>query len=406
MKPLADKLRPVNLDMVVGQKHLLGEEKPLKRLYDKKELVNMIFYGPPGTGKTTVAMLMAQNVEKNFYKINATNAGTSDIKDLIKENDGKPFVLYVDEIQHFNKKQQQSLLEFVEIGQITLIASTTENPAFYIFEALLSRCHIFEFKEITKDDIKEVAYRSIDYCETLKDLKFDEESIDYISEYADGDVRKCINLIELCSIIGFNNNDVTVEALESIASKKIYRHDKDGNSHYDTISAFQKSIRGSDPDAAVHYLARLILGGDIKIISRRLLVIASEDIGLAHPNAVAVVNGCVEAALKLGLPEARIPLAEATIFLATCPKSNTAITAIDEAINDLKYNVGEIPDALKDSHYSRVKTDEYLYPHAYENNYVEQQYLPDSHKDRKYYDFGKNKYEQGCKSYWDVIKKK
>lgn len=405
MKPLADKMRPKNLDMVVGQKHLLSKGKSLKNLYDKKKLVNMIFYGPPGTGKTTVAMLMAQNVDLDFYKINATNSGTSEIKDIIEKSGGKPFVLYVDEIQHFNKKQQQSLLEFVEVGHITLIASTTENPAFYIFEALLSRCHIFEFKELGRDDIKEVVYRSIKELDNLKDLKFDNDAIEYCIDYANGDVRKCINLIELCSMIGVNKEEVSQSDIESISSVKIYRHDKDGNSHYDVISAFQKSIRGSDPDAAVHYLARLIIAGDIKIICRRLLVIAAEDIGLAHPNAISVVNSAVEAALKLGLPEARIPLAEATLFLATCPKSNSAINAIDAAINDLKFDVGEIPDALKDSHYTRVKTSEYLYPHAYKNHYVKQQYLPDVHKNKKYYQFGDNKYENNCKEYWDNIKK-
>ena len=407
MQPLADKLRPINLDMVFGQKHLIGKNKLIRIMYEKRVISNMIFYGPPGIGKTTVAMILAQITGHKFYKINATNASTKDIQEILDENKGNSVILYIDEIQYFNKKQQQSLLEYIESGRVTLIASTTENPAFYIYDALLSRCHVFQFKNLDRIDMKEAILTAIENVEDkdFKTINILPESIEYIIDCCDGDVRKAINLIELIALMGFKNCNLTAHMIAEIIDKKVFKHDKDGDNHYDIISAFQKSIRGSDADAAIHYLARLLIGGDIKTVCRRLLVIASEDIGLANPHAISIVNGCTEAALKLGMPEARIPLAEATIYLATCPKSNSAIIAIDAAIEDLNKGIGEIPDYLRDSHYNRQHVGPaYKYPHEFPNHYVEQQYLPDIYAGHKYYIPQANKFELAAKEYWDKIK--
>jgi putative ATPase len=417
MSPLADKIRPQNISQVFGQRHLLEEGMPLFGIIEKKIPINMIFYGPSGTGKTTVANIIANNINKKLYKLNATNASISDIKEIISDLDGfegvDGVVLYLDEIQNFNKKQQQSLLEFVEKGKITLIASTTENPYFYIYNALLSRCTVFEFKELDSIDIRKAINRAIEILNKESMVVFSDDAIEHIAQTSNGDCRKAINSVEMCFLIGKIDNagniNVEISDAKAVTSKNSFRYDKFGDSHYDILSAFQKSIRGSDPDASIHYLARLVKAGDLISICRRLLVIASEDIGLAYPQAIAIVKACVDSAFQLGFPEARIPLAQAVILLATSPKSNSAITAIDEALFDIdNINCGDIPSSIKDGHYSGAKklgrADGYKYPHDYKDNYISQQYLPDNIKDKKYYKPSKNKYENETKKYWDNIK--
>lgn len=419
MKPLADKLRPETLEEVVGQRHLLSNGKILNRILNSGQIPNMIFYGPPGTGKTTVANIIARTTNRTFYKLNATNASVKDIKDIIGEMNTfmtmNGILLYLDEIQNFNKKQQQSLLEFIENGTITLIASTTENPYFCVFNAILSRSTIFEFKPIDKEDISSAIKRAIKIIEEeKKDIKidFDKNALEYIAEISNGDVRKALNAVELAvnstpseeGIIHINLNTAY-----DCTQKKILNYDKSGDNHYDILSAFQKSIRGSDADASIHYLARLIKAGDLLSICRRLLVIAAEDIGLAYPNAMPIVKACTDAALQLGFPEAKIPLSEAVIILATAPKSNSAIEAIERALNEIdKKDIGEIPLHLKDGHYAGAvklgRMVEYKYPHSYPNHYIKQQYLPDNIKDSIYYEPGENKIEQSAVEYWKRIK--
>lgn len=420
MPPLADRLRPTEIADVAGQRHILGEGKLLRSLIDKNEIPNMIFYGPSGVGKTTVANIIASKTGKQLHRLNATTAGVSDIKKIVSGLDTlmtmNGVLLYLDEIQHFNKKQQQSLLEFMENGKITLIASTTENPYFYVFNAVLSRSVVFEFKPLTAEDIEQPVRRAVrilsetDFADA--DVTVDDDAVRHICEVAGGDVRKALNSLEVCFLakVGEDSIHITVSDAEDATQRKAFRYDKDGDSHYDILSAFQKSIRGSDPDAAVHYLARLVTAGDLQSICRRLLVIASEDIGLAYPQAVTIVKSCVDSALQLGFPEARIPLAEAVILLATAPKSNSAICAIDAAMQDLSAkDTGDIPVHLKDSHYSGAakmgRGIEYKYPHSYPNHYCPQQYLPDNIADAVYYHFGENKTERAAKEYWDRIKK-
>lgn len=419
--PLAEKIRPASLDDIVGQKHLLGENKILKNLIDSGNIPNMIFYGPSGTGKTTVANIAARVSKKHFFKLNATNASVADIKKIIAEIDGNGFskgiLLYLDEIQNFNKKQQQSLLQYIETGEITLIASTTENPYFYIYNAILSRCSVFEFKPIDKDEIKKAVIRAINI---LKDefsqnvIDFDAKAIEHIAQMSGGDVRKALNSVEasIYSVLPDKDNvmRIDIEAAVQASQKSAITYDKMGDNHYDLLSALQKSIRGSDPDAAIHYTARLIASGDLPSICRRLMVIACEDVGLAYPQAVTIVKACVDCALQLGLPEARIPLAEAAILLATAPKSNSAYMALANAMSDIeKGDTGAIPRHLQNMHYdgdeSEVKGQHYLYPHDYENNYVKQQYLPDKIKNKTYYYPGNNKLEQNAVEYWKKIKK-
>ena len=405
-----------------GQEHILGKNKILDRIIKSGHISNMIFYGPPGTGKTTVANIIARKAGKRFYKLNATNASLKDIQDITKELDTflgmNGVVLYLDEIQNFNKKQQQSLLEYIEDGRITLIASTTENPYFYIFKAILSRSTIFEFKPVGEEDIKKALDRAI----TLRSKEFNEisvkvthEAIEYLAAYCNGDVRKALNGLEVALNSTKPNDDkeivIDLEVVKDSTQSKVIAFDMDGDAHYDILSAFQKSIRGSDADAAIHYLARLIKGGDLISICRRLQVIAAEDIGLAYPQAALIVKSLVDSARELGFPEARIPLAEATILLATSPKSNSSYVAINRALADLEnMTIDDIPMHLKDAHYEGAskmgRGIEYKYPHAYENHYVKQQYLPDNIKNKVYYEYGDNKMEKTTKEYWNRIKGK
>ncbi len=420
--PLADRIRPTDIDSVVGQEHLLGEGKILKNILACSEIPNMIFYGPSGTGKTTVANIISTKTGRRLYKLNATTASVSDIKDIISSLDGfmnmNGVLLYLDEIQHFNKKQQQSLLEYIENGQITLIASTTENPYFYIYNAILSRSVVFEFKQLEPENIKKALLRGVEILKTEDYSQYkvnvEDAAIEHIAHTSAGDVRKALNSLELCFLATTPNKKgeflITLDTASQATQKKALRYDRDGDSHYDILSAFQKSIRGSDPDAATYYLARLLSAGDLQSVCRRLLVISAEDIGLAYPQAIVTTKACVDAALQLGLPEARIPLAEATILLATSPKSNSAIMAIDSAMSDIeKLDTGDIPPHLKDAHYSGAtkmgRGIEYKYPHSYPNHYTKQQYLPDAIKDKKYYEFGDNKTELTAKEYWKKIKK-
>ena len=420
MKPLADLVRPTELDEVCGQEHILGKNKILDRIIKSGHISNMIFYGPPGTGKTTVANIIARKAGKRFYKLNATNASLKDIQDITKELDTflgmNGVVLYLDEIQNFNKKQQQSLLEYIEDGRITLIASTTENPYFYIFKAILSRSTIFEFKPVGEEDIKKALDRAI----TLRSKEFNEisvkvthEAIEYLAAYCNGDVRKALNGLEVALNSTKPNDDkeivIDLEVVKDSTQSKVIAFDMDGDAHYDILSAFQKSIRGSDADAAIHYLARLIKGGDLISICRRLQVIAAEDIGLAYPQAALIVKSLVDSARELGFPEARIPLAEATILLATSPKSNSSYVAINRALADLEnMTIDDIPMHLKDAHYGGAskmgRGVEYKYPHAYENHYVKQQYLPDNIQNKVYYEYGDNKMEKTTKEYWNRVK--
>ena len=420
MKPLADLVRPKKLSEVYGQQHILGENKILDRIVKSGRISNMIFYGPPGVGKTTVANIIAEKAGKRFYKLNATNASLKDIQEITKELDTflgvNGVVLYLDEIQNFNKKQQQSLLEYIEDGRITLIASTTENPYFYIFKALLSRSTIFEFKPLSEEDIKKAINRALDikiadYSEIK--LQVTEEAKSYLASYCSGDVRKALNGLEIALNSTRPNEDrvvlIDIEVVKDSTQNKIIAYDIDGDAHYDILSAFQKSIRGSDANAAVHYLARLVKAGDLISICRRLQVIASEDVGLAYPQAAVIIKSLVDSARELGFPEARIPLAEATVLLATSPKSNSAYLALDAALRDLEdITVGDIPIHLKDAHYSGAsklgRGLEYKYPHNYPNHYIKQQYLPDNIKDKAYYTYGDNKFEKATKDYWNKVK--
>ena len=420
--PLPDRIRPQTLDEVVGQAHLIGEGKILRNIIENNEIPNMIFYGPSGVGKTTVANIIAQRTGKTLHRLNATTASVADIKNIVSTLDSfltmDGVLLYLDEIQHFNKKQQQSLLEFMENGKITLIASTTENPYFYVYNAVLSRSVVFEFKPIEPADVEKALFRAVDELKktdyTGFDVSVSDDAVRHMANSSGGDVRKALNSLELTFLAAHPDKDkkieITLDSAVQATQKKVMRYDRDGDSHYDILSAFQKSIRGSDPDAAIHYLARLISAGDLPSICRRLLVISAEDIGLAYPQAISIVKSCVDSALQLGLPEARIPLAEAVILLATAPKSNSAIMAIDKAMTDIeKSDTGDIPAHIKDAHYGGALKlghgTEYKYPHSYPNHYVEQQYLPDNIRDTKYYEYGDNKTEMAAKAYWDKIEK-
>ncbi len=414
--PLADRIRPSSLDEVVGQKHILAKGKPLYNIISKGKIPNMIFYGTSGVGKTTVANIIAKQTSMSLYRLNGTQASTADIKDIVANlgtfSAANGILLFLDEIQYLNKKQQQTLLEYLETGEITLIASTTENPYFYVYNAILSRCTVFEFKPVTADDILPAVYRAFKLMGEELNCEFALEDgvAEHIAYGCGGDVRKAVNTVELCALSAEDNN-ITMETAKLLTQKSSMSYDRDGDKHYDILSAFQKSIRGSDENAALHYMARLIAAGDMTSLCRRLLVIASEDIGLAYPLAVPIVKACVDSALQLGLPEARIPLAEAVILLATSPKSNSAYLGINAALQDVENGVsGDFPRHLQNVHYdgegAAIKGQHYLYPHDYPNHYVEQQYLPDEIKDKVYYNFGDNKLEQQAKAYRDMIKGK
>ena len=418
MRPLADEIRPQTLEEVVGQKHLLGEGALLRRLIESGSETNLIFYGPSGTGKTTIANIIAKRTNKALYHLNATTAGLQDVKDVIADVDTmmapNGVLLYLDEIQYFNKKQQQSLLEFLENGKITLIASTTENPYFYIYNALLSRSTVFEFKSLTPEETLPAVERALKIQQERSGLPFTwEDSVPMtIARACGGDVRKAINAVELLYQSAQPKNDglyVTSNDALQLSQRSAMRYDRDGDAHYDLLSCLQKSIRGSDPDAAVYYLGRLLVAGDLLSPCRRLLVIASEDVGLADPQGIILTKACVDAALQVGLPEARLPLAEAAVYLATAPKSNSSHNAIIAAMEDIEHGaMGNIPRHLQNVHADSAGTGKvptYKYPHNYPNHYVKQRYLPEELGEKQYYVYGPNKREQAAKAYWDNIKK-
>ena len=416
-QPLADLLRPDTLDDVFGQEHILGQGAILRRLIDSGNVPNMIFYGPSGTGKTTVANIIAKQTNRTLFKLNATTASTSDIKEIVAQLDTfmapNGVLLYLDEIQSFNKKQQQSLLEYIENGKITLIASTTENPYFYVFNAILSRSTIFEFKQISAEATQKAVKRAVSFLEKRNGLRAEPETgaLEYIAGACGGDLRKAMNAVEVLFSAGLPQGDLLVLTLEdakAVTQKSALRADRDGDNFYDLLSALQKSIRGSDPDAACHYLGRLLEAGQMQSACRRLMVIAAEDVGLAFPQIIPIVNACVDMALKLGMPEARIPLGDAAVLMATSPKSNSGHIALDAAIADIrKGKGGDFPRHLQNVHadtYTMEREQGYKYPHDYPGHWIDQQYLPDELVGTRYYEYGPNKLEQAAKQYWDQIK--
>ncbi len=417
-QPLADRFRPQTLDDIVGQKHLLAEGKALRRIIESGEIPNLFFYGPSGVGKTTLATYIANKTNKTLRKLNGTTASTADIKEIVSQLNTfsglNGILLYLDEIQYFNKKQQQTLLEYIENGSITLIASTTENPYFYVYNAILSRSTVFEFKSVEPGEIEKALLRAAKLLEEEQNIAIELQDgcLRKIAFACGGDVRKALNALELSVLAADREGDrrvVTQEIVEGLAQRSAMRYDRDGDEHYDIFSAFQKSMRGSDPDAALHYLGRLLEAGDLPGACRRLMVCACEDVGLAYPQIIPIVKSCVDIAQAVGLPEARIPLADAVILVATAPKSNSGEQAIDRALSDIRRgNLGPIPRQLQNKHYdgedNQNKGQHYLYPHDYPNHYVNQQYLPDAIKDSVYYRYGDNKNEQAFKAYWDKIR--
>lgn len=416
--PLADRIRPQSLDDIVGQKHLLGANKPLRKIIESGEIPNLIFYCPSGVGKTTLATYIAKRTNRTLKKLNGTTASTSDIKEVVSElntfSGMNGILLYLDEIQYFNKKQQQVLLEYIENGSITLIASTTENPYFYVYNAILSRSTVFEFKPVPPEEIERAVQRAAEIISEEQEVEVDfpESCRKKIAHGCGGDVRKAMNAVELAILVADEVDGVKKVSEESVAElvqKSAVRYDKDGDEHYDIISAYQKSMRGSDSNAALHYLARLLEAGDLPSACRRLMVCACEDVGLAYPQLIPIVKSCVDIAQAVGLPEARIPLADAVIMVCNAPKSNSAYMGINRATQDLKAgNYGPVPRQLQNMHYdgedNNNKGQFYNYPHDYPNHYVNQQYLPDIIRDRVYYEYGDNKNEQAYKNYWDKIK--
>ncbi len=416
-QPLADLLRPQTLDEVYGQEHILGEGAILRRLINSGKIPNMVFYGPSGTGKTTVANIIAQQTNRTLYKLNATTASTADIKQIVAELDTfmapNGALLYLDEIQSFNKKQQQSLLEHIESGKITLIASTTENPYFYVFNAILSRSTVFEFKQIDAPAALKAVRRAVEFMEKRTALKAipEEGALEYIAGCCGGDIRKALNAVEVLFSAGAPEGDslrLTLADARTVTQKSALRADRDGDNHYDLLSALQKSIRGSDPDAACHYLARLLEAGQMQSACRRLMVIAAEDVGLAFPQIIPIVNAAVDMALKLGMPEARIPLGDVAVLMATSPKSNSGHVALDMALEDVRLGKGgDFPRHLQNVHadsYTMEREQGYQYPHDFPNHWVKQQYLPDGLVGTRYYEYGPNKLEQAARQYWDAIK--
>ena len=417
-QPLADLLRPQTLDEVYGQEHILGKGAVLRRLIDSGNIPNMVFYGPSGTGKTTVANIIAKQTNRTLYKLNATTASTADIKEIVSQLDTfmapNGVLLYLDEIQSFNKKQQQSLLEHIENGKITLIASTTENPYFYVFNAILSRSTVFEFKQISASAALQAVRRAVSFMEQRTALTAvpEDGAMEYIASSCGGDLRKAMNAVEVLFSAGIPPDGklpLTLADAKEVTQKSALRADRDGDNYYDLLSALHKSIRGSDPDAACHYLARLLEAGQMPSACRRLMCVAAEDVGLAYPQILPIVNACVDMALKLGMPEARLPLADAAVLMATSPKSNSAYLAIDAALDDVrKGKSGDFPRHLQNVHadtYTMEREQGYLYPHNYPNHWVKQQYLPDELVGAHYYEYGPNKLEQAAKQYWDSIKK-
>ena len=415
--PLADRMRPQKIEDVAGQQHLLKEGRVLRRIIDSGDVPNLIFYGPSGVGKTTVAKIIAANCGKKLCYLNATTASTADIKEIINSIGGIDtaggILLYLDEIQYFNKKQQQILLSYIETGDITLIAATTENPYFYVYNAILSRSTVFEFKALSTEDIKTAVSRAISVLseEKGKEIKILSESLLKLCRAAAGDVRKALNMLELCVLTSENSTEIDIkdDTAEEILAANAVRYDREGDEHYDIISAYQKSMRGSDPDAAVYYLGRLLAAGDLPSACRRLLVCACEDVGLAYPQIIPIVKAAVDTAREVGLPEAMLPLADAVILVATAPKSNSAHDAINAAMADIERGIGgDIPRHLQNKHFdgedAEIKGQHYKYPHDYQNHYVNQQYLPNEIKNKQYYRFGTNKTEQKCKEYWAAVK--
>ncbi len=416
--PLSDILRPTSIDDMVGQTHLIGNGKLLRNIINSGTIPNMIFYGPSGVGKTTLAKILAEKSNKKLFKLNATTASTSDLKDIIAQidtfNAPNGILLYLDEIQYFNKKQQQTLLEFIENGKITLIASTTENPSFYVYSAIISRSTIFEFKLISNNEIKKALTRAVKFIESKNKISFkiSDEALSYIAALSGGDVRRAINFLELCDLstnVVNKEKIVSMDIVEQLHCSGTIRYDKSGDEHYDTLSAFQKSMRGSDPDAAIYYLARLLSSGDLLSACRRLMVCACEDVGLAYPQVIPIVKSCVDIALQTGLPEARLSLANAVILVSLSPKSNSAHNAINAAMNDISHGkTYSFPRHLQNNHCDgndvQKKGQYYIYPHDFKNHWVNQQYLPDELKNTKYYIPSENKVELSFENYWKNIK--
>lgn len=418
--PLADRIRPDSFENIVGQKHLIGEGRPLRRIIESAEIPNLIFYGPSGVGKTTLASYIAKRTNKTLKKLNGTTASTADIRAVVSELDTFSgfggILLYLDEIQYFNKKQQQTLLEFIEDGRITLIASTTENPYFYVYNAILSRCTVFEFKPVEPDEMERAVRRAVNILneENAVKARFTDEAVRKIAVSCSGDVRKSLNAVELCYLSAPQVDtvkEIGIELANELSQKSSFRYDKEGDEHYDIISAYQKSMRGSDPDAALHYLSRLLEADDLPSACRRLMVCACEDVGLAYPQLIPIVKACVDIAQAVGLPEARIPLADAVVLVSLAPKSNSAYLGIARAQADIKAGKsGCVPRSLQNKHCDGADNDNpgqfYQYPHDYTDHFVVQQYLPDTVKDAVYYEYGDNKNEQTFRLYWNKIHQK
>lgn len=419
MIPLAERLRPQCLEDMVGQPHLFGAGRPMRRIIESGQVPNMIFYGPSGVGKTTLARMIADRTEMSLHKLNGTTASVSEIRDILQESSSlfgmHGVLLYLDEIQYLNKKQQQSLLEYIENGSVTLIASTTENPYFAVFNAIISRSTVFEFKPVTQQQMRPAIERAYKFLaeEQGTEIRYTPEILDHIAAGCGGDVRKAVNTVELSVLAAERQNGsicVDLDAVQALTQRSNMRYDKDGDQHYDLLSALHKSVRGSDENAALHYAARLMEAGDLLPLCRRLLCIANEDISLAYPMVIPIVKAAVDTALQLGMPEARLPIANAVILMATAPKSNSACLAVDDALADVRAGLsGDFPRALQNVHFdgadAAVRGQHYLYPHDYPSHWVQQQYLPDTLRDRVYYHPAENKAEQAAKAYWEQIKR-